>query len=73
MIGLDIDVVLCTELGLLAFQQLRKAGVDVYVGAEGTVRTALEAHREGKLVLATEATCHPGHHRQNQKYRRKRA
>ena len=52
-------LVLCAGLGRRAVARFREAGIQVFMGAQGTVQDALNAHREGKLEPATEeAACH---------------
>lgn len=46
------SAVITGRVGPNAFQGLRAAGIDVYVGATGSVRDALEAYRSGQLELA---------------------
>ena len=41
--------VITGSVGPNAFQGLSAAGVEIYVGAEGTVREALDAYRSGAL------------------------
>ncbi|RKY19107.1 MAG: dinitrogenase iron-molybdenum cofactor biosynthesis protein [Planctomycetota bacterium] len=49
-------IVITGDVGPNAWTVLRKAGVEVYVGAFGTVKDAIEAFRSGKLSKATEAS-----------------
>lgn len=56
------DVVLCGGLGRRAIAYFAEAGIEVYVGAEGTVQNALDAYQAGKLQLATEEGACPGRH-----------
>ena len=56
-------VVLCSGLGRRAVQFFAEAGIEVFMGAEGTVQEAMDAPRQGKLPAATEAAACPGHHR----------
>ena len=55
-------VVLCSGLGVRAVRFFAEAGIEVFMGAEGTVREAIDAHRQGKLPAASEAAACPGHH-----------
>lgn len=57
------SVVLCSGLGRRAVSFFAEAGIEVFMGAEGTVQDALEEYRQGKLPVATEAAACPGHHR----------
>jgi predicted Fe-Mo cluster-binding NifX family protein len=56
------QVVLCRGLGRRAVHFFAEAGIEVFMGAEGTVQEAVDAHRQGKLPAATEAAACPGHH-----------
>lgn len=49
------EVVIGGGMGGRAVQILDSQGIAVYLEAEGTVREALEAHRQGKLPGASEA------------------
>jgi len=50
-----VRAVLSGHVGPKAFTALRAAGIDVYTGAAGTVREAVEAFRAGKLTAAAGA------------------
>ena len=45
-------VVITGSVGPNAFQGLSAAGIEIYVGATGTVRQALDAYRAGELQQA---------------------
>jgi predicted Fe-Mo cluster-binding NifX family protein len=47
---LGAEVVITGHCGPKAFHVLNAAGIKVVVGAEGTIRSALEAFRSGKLA-----------------------
>ncbi len=49
------EAVLCTHAGPKAFRVLTAAGVDVYLGAEGTVSDAVQALTDGRLTRAEDA------------------
>lgn len=55
-----VDAVITGNVGPKALAVLQTAGVRVYAGAGGTVREALEALREGRLV-ETDRPTRPGH------------
>jgi predicted Fe-Mo cluster-binding NifX family protein len=46
---LGVDVLITGHCGPKAFRTLRAAGIQVVVGAEGTVREAVERFRKGEL------------------------
>jgi predicted Fe-Mo cluster-binding NifX family protein len=48
------QVVLCGGMGGRAIQILAAAGVAVFMGAQGTVQQALDAHQRGELPAASE-------------------
>jgi predicted Fe-Mo cluster-binding NifX family protein len=50
--GLKVDAVLTGHCGPKAFRVLRSAGIEVYLGAEGTVGEAIEKMRAGKYSVA---------------------
>ncbi len=57
------DVMLCSGLGARAVQMFNYFGIEVFVGANGSVRDAIALWRAGKLQEATDATaCREGRH-----------
>jgi predicted Fe-Mo cluster-binding NifX family protein len=56
------DAIVCAGLGRKALQYFRSARIEVYTGAEGTVREVCEAFRNGKLPRAREETACAGRH-----------
>ncbi len=60
--GSGANILLCGNLGQKAVQMLEKDGIEIYVGASGTVIDALQSWAEGKLKLASSDTaCAEGH------------
>ena len=49
-----VDVMLCSGLGPRAIQMFEEQGVEVFVGASGTVMDAIKAWKAGKLQEATD-------------------
>lgn len=49
-----VHVMLCSGLGPRAVQMFEQFGIEVYVGASGTVKDAIEAWQAGKLHVATD-------------------
>ncbi|MEA1895647.1 MAG: NifB/NifX family molybdenum-iron cluster-binding protein [Euryarchaeota archaeon] len=47
-------VMLCSGLGPKAVRIFEEFGIDVFVGAEGTVRDVIEAWQQGQLAEATD-------------------
>ncbi|MDW5564043.1 MAG: NifB/NifX family molybdenum-iron cluster-binding protein [Methanomassiliicoccus sp.] len=47
-----VNVVVCSNLGPKAVDMLASFGIDVFVGARGTVRGALESWQRGELEAA---------------------
>ncbi len=45
---------LCGGLGPKAVTMFEQFGIDVFVGAQGTVRDAIEAWKQGSLMEATD-------------------
>lgn len=60
MIEAGAEVVLCGGLGRRAVGLFEQAGVQVMVGAIGTVQECLDAHRAGTLSAATQEGACPG-------------
>lgn len=52
IIDLDINVLITGNCGPKAFSVLAQGGVEVFTGASGSVKDALEAYNEGKLQKA---------------------
>ena len=46
-------VMLCSGLGLKAIHLFEEFGIDVFIGAQGTMRDAIEAWQQGRLMEAT--------------------
>ncbi len=58
-----VDAVVCLGLGRRAYAALQQMGIAVYVADAGSVGTAVEAFREGRLLpLAEDAACQGGRH-----------
>lgn len=62
-----VDIMLCAGLGYRAVKMFESYGIDVFVGAEGTVQDTIEAWKANKLRSASaENTCaehdHHDHH-----------
>ena len=49
-----IDVLVCRNLGRRALNMFKEFRIDVYVGAEGTVRDAIKLFQKGELKKAEE-------------------
>jgi predicted Fe-Mo cluster-binding NifX family protein len=63
LVGLKASVLITGDVGPNAFRVLVAAGIRVFVGCAGSVRTALSDYHAGKLREATAPTS-PGHHGQ---------
>ncbi|MCE5261734.1 MAG: NifB/NifX family molybdenum-iron cluster-binding protein [Euryarchaeota archaeon] len=58
-----VNVMLCGGLGPKAVDMFTSLGIEVYVGAKGTVKETLDAYKEGKLVRADhQNACQEHHH-----------
>lgn len=49
-----VDVMFYSGIGLRAIKMFEQLGIEVYVGAKGTVREAIEVWKAGKLQEATD-------------------
>jgi predicted Fe-Mo cluster-binding NifX family protein len=59
-----VKVMLCRGLGPRAINMFEQYGIEVYVGASGTVRDAIQAWQAGRLNVATdENACRMHRHR----------
>ena len=47
-----VDAMVCQGLGRRAIAMFEELGIDVYIGASGTVRDAVETFKQGKLQKA---------------------
>lgn len=59
-----VDIMLCAGLGFKAVQMFESFGIQVFVGAGGTVRDTLSAWKAGQLQKATadNSCADHGHH-----------
>ena len=49
-----ITIMVCRGLGRRAITMFEEIGIDVYIGASGTVKDAVEAFKQGSLQKASE-------------------
>lgn len=54
--GKDVKLVLTGNVGPNAFRTLQAAGMEIVVGASGTVREAVEKYKKGEFPSATDAS-----------------
>ncbi|MFX0151360.1 MAG: NifB/NifX family molybdenum-iron cluster-binding protein [Candidatus Hodarchaeota archaeon] len=50
----NVDVMICGGIGRRAIQLFEQAGVEIYIGAQGAVRDAIEQFKQKKLTMATD-------------------
>jgi predicted Fe-Mo cluster-binding NifX family protein len=63
LLGENIEAVLAANLGPKALEELRKKGILVYMGAQGTVSDAIYSWSNGRLQRATrESVCKDNQH-----------
>jgi predicted Fe-Mo cluster-binding NifX family protein len=48
-----VELMLCRGLGRRAINMFEESGIDVFIGATGTVRDTIEAFKQNKLQKAT--------------------
>jgi len=53
MLQEGVNVMVCRGLGRRAINMFEEMGIDVYIGASGTVRDAIEAFKQNKLQKAS--------------------
>ena len=53
MAGEGVDVMVCRGLGRRAITMFEELGIDVYIGASGTVKDAIDSFKQGKLQKAS--------------------
>jgi len=53
--GAGAEIMLCSGLEPRAISMFEQLGIEVYVGASGTVKDAVSAFQAGKLVEASDA------------------
>jgi predicted Fe-Mo cluster-binding NifX family protein len=64
-----VDIMVCQGLGRRAISLFKQMGIDVYIGARGSVRDALEAYKQGLLQKASETdACDRHEFRNHQRY-----
>lgn len=51
----DVEIMLCSALGPKAIQLFESYGIEIFVGASGTVRNTMEQWKNGNLREATDA------------------
>ncbi len=49
-----VDIMLCSGLGSRAIHMFEDYGIEVYVGASGTVQNAIDAWKNNQLMMATD-------------------
>jgi predicted Fe-Mo cluster-binding NifX family protein len=49
-----VNVMICQGLGRRAIIMFNDFGIDVYIGASGTVKDAIDAYKKGELTKASE-------------------
>ncbi len=59
----DVDAVLCSAVGPRAIHAFQNMGIHVFVGASGTVESAVEDFKSGGLKEATDADACDQHRR----------
>jgi predicted Fe-Mo cluster-binding NifX family protein len=52
MVREGVNVLLCRGLGRRAISMFEETGIDVYIGASGTVKEVVSAFRQGRLQKA---------------------
>ena len=50
-----VNVMVCRGLGRRAISMFEEFGIDVYIGANGTVKDAIEDFKQGRLQKASES------------------
>jgi len=53
MVREGVDVMICQGLGRRAITMFEEFGIEVYIGASGTVRDAVTAFKQGRLQKAS--------------------
>ncbi len=59
--GAGAEIMLCSGLGPRAISAFEQLGIEVYVGASGTVKDAINAFQAGKLAEASDANACQSH------------
>ena len=50
----NIDVMLCGGIGRRAIQIFEQYGIEIYVGAQGTIKDVIDQYKYNKLTMATD-------------------
>lgn len=56
-----VEVMICSGLGPRAIDFFERLGIEVYIGAHGTVREAIKEWQAGKLQMATDENACKAH------------
>jgi len=64
-----VNIMLCNGLGRRAITMFKEFGIEVYVGATGTVKDAIDAFKQGRLQKADEKDSCQKHAFRDQHYR----
>jgi len=61
MAQLGVEVMICSGIGPRAISLFENFGIEVYVGAHGTVRETIQAWQAGRLQMATDENACKAH------------
>lgn len=57
----NIDILLCGGLGPKAIKQFERYGIEVFVGAKGTIEETIDLYKAGQLAMATDENACKNH------------
>lgn len=65
MAGAGVSVMLCGGIGKGASAMLQQRGIDVFIGASGTIKDAIDAWKSGALSKNPDGNCDSHEHDDN--------
>ena len=65
----NVDIMICGGIGRRAIQLFEQYGVEIYIGAQGIVKDAIELFKQNKLQMATDKDACQQHKYRNEHHK----
>jgi len=65
----NVDIMICGGIGRRAIQLFEQYGVEIYIGAQGIVKDAIEQFKQNKLQMATDKDACQQHKYRNEDHK----
>ena len=65
----EVDIMICGGIGRRAIQLFEQYGVEIYIGAKGIVKDAIEQFRQNELQMATDKDACQQHKYRNEDHK----